>query len=135
MAAIGITVKDGRFNITMDRFEWTSLTVDGDNIPAEDPGNPQNLLFSYTQEGTGSISFVAKSDNNIEIVNPGNVMTIVSPDGQDKSYVAVLNYTTVSSEVRVQGWLIPVHGIVAGASREAIAFSQGRMTGVFSGEK
>ncbi len=120
MASIGITVENGLFNIALDQYEWTGLTVNGNVIPEE------NNQWKYAQSSKGLVQFTATA-NLLTAVNPGGMYALKGENGKD--YVCVLYYT--NDPFTINGVLFTGENI-AGAQTKPIGFNQGMMAGEFS---
>lgn len=126
MADINISISDNLFSIKLDIWEWESLEVNGQNIPAKSNGG--NVQFEYTQSEPGHITFTAKANQHIDIVNPGNIMFM--KDGENTG-VAIISYSETTSEVTLAGSCFIHNGDIENAQPSPLRFSQGRMTGTF----
>lgn len=119
MASIGISVENDLYSIGLDQYEWTSLTVDGKDIP-HDNG------FSWSQTQKGPVKFVAKA--NLAIVNPNSFLVL---NGTNTLHIAKLEFSGPAGDITLKGELTNFEGYVD-AGDGPIGFSQGGMTGVFS---
>lgn len=129
MADINITVTSpDTFTITLDVWEWTGLTVNGAAVSPYSGPNP-NIQFQYT--GLGPINFIATATQDIDIVNPGNIMVLAGPD-EDHSYFGIISYAKTDDPpmVTLKGHL-NAYGYLPDSLPSPITFSQGRMTGTF----
>lgn len=133
MASISISVNNDLFSINMDKYEWTSLEVNGDVVNPQSPVQADNLKYKYAQHTSGALHFIATADNKIAIVNPNEVMILEGTETQ-KTYVAVTDYTSTLQGITLDCWLIPLAGqaLVPPANATSFNFTQGSMNGVFS---
>ena len=130
MADINISVNNGLFSITLDKWEWTGLAVNGQSIS---PINQGNIQFQYNQNQNhlgAPVHFIATSDHNIKIVNPPKVMYLKGSD-DNKTYLCAIHYHTTTSNVTLYGFLHTLNYKSPYAQAGPILFSQGRMTGTF----
>jgi hypothetical protein len=130
MANINISINQNtdNFTIVLDKWEWTSLTVEGRNIPAVNEGDIQ---FKFKQEISGTIHFVATANHNINIVNVPSPMFLKGSD--NNTYMCILSYAETASPkvVHVSGSLVALPYPIPGALGSPILFSQDKMTGTF----
>ena len=129
MANINLSANNGLFTIALDRWEWTSLEVNGQTITANPDGD---LQFLYSELTEDPVYFVAKGSQDIRIVNPDTMLKLEAPNGKDGTYCCSLSYTDNGAEgVSVQGLLVTVDAKLTGAQPSPIQYSQGKMTGQF----
>lgn len=127
MADINIAVASpGTFTITLDVWEWTGLTVNGTPVSPY-TGPETNVQFQYT--GPGPINWQATANQNLVIVNPGNVMILAGVEDKH-TYIGLISYESLSTSVSLKGHLDTYDGVFGGVPGP-ILFSQGRMTGTF----
>lgn len=131
MANINIFVREetGLFTIDLDTWEWQNLYVNGQQ---QGPINRNDTLFEYNQTSTGPVLFVAEADENIKLINPGNLMYLKGMD-PGKTYVCMIDYkeTTKPKVVTLTGLIVTIDRPFQGAQSNLIHFSQGGMTGKF----
>lgn len=128
MADINIGVANDLFTVTLDKWEWTGLTVNGTPIQAVNQGNVQ---FRYTQTGSPApVHFTARANQNIDIVNPGTTLFMESNDGT-RTYVLVISYSEVNNVVTLNGFLHTLPFAFSEDQPSPLVFSQGLMTGTF----
>jgi len=120
MAAIGITVNNDEVTISLDAYEWTGLTVNGNTI------NPSGSGFSAT---VPLPAYFTATANGIDPINPSTILTLKGNNGTD--YACTLVYTDQSNPFNIYGSVFSTSDL-KGASNGPLAFSQGMMTGVFS---
>lgn len=116
--------------ITLDIWEWTSLSINGKGIDAVNQGNVQFQATVPFNE-TGPVSFIATANQNLVIVNPGTHIFLAGP-AQDHSYLLLISYATNNDKTVTLNGTILKTGYFAGTSPSPQYFSQGRMTGTFS---
>lgn len=126
MADINISESNGLYTISLDKWEWTGLTVNGTNVPAVNQGNIQ-FQSSPTE---GPIHFVATANQYIDIVNPGNMLYMRNSD-DTKTYMCVISYSETSNTVTLNGHINTLPFAFSEDQASPIGFSQGRMTGTF----
>jgi hypothetical protein len=129
MADIVITVNLSTelITITLDKWEWTGLTVNGEPLEPYNGSNP-NIQFQYVQKKAGMVKFTAAANQNINLVNGPNILPL--QDGK-KTCLALISYQEKpTSEVILVGTVF-IHQGVLGDKQSPILFSQGRMTGTF----
>lgn len=128
MADIRLTVvPPNTFIITLDWWEWTGLKVNGVSIPTFGGSKKANIQFQY--EGQGPLTWEATANQNINLVNPGNIMIMAGPT-QNHSYIAIVSYEALTDGVTLKGHL-GAYGYMPGSLPGPLLFSQGRMTGTF----
>ena len=129
MADINISENDGLFSITLDIWEWTGLTVNGDPL---NPINRGNIQYQYNQESSGPIHFVATANQYIVLVNPANILYMKSSD-ENKTYMCVISYQETENPkvVSLHGVIHTLNYVVPDAKNSPLGFSQGRMSGTF----
>lgn len=115
---------------TLDPWEWTSLSVNGNSIP---PANKGNIQFQTTVPLTQAapITFEATADHNLIIVNPGTYICLAGPT-KEHSYTLLISYATNADRTVTLSGLIVKTGYFGSAAQSPQYFSQGRMTGTFS---
>lgn len=129
MADINVSVTNGLFSIKLDKWEWTGLTVNGTLV---NPVNKGNIQFEYNQpEPNGPIHFIAKANQNIDIVNPGNSLFMENSD-KKKSYFMIISYAEKDNVVTLNGHIHTLPFYFSEDKPSPIKFSQGRMTGTFA---
>lgn len=129
MADINISEHDGLFSITLDKWEWTGLTVNGDPVS---PINQGDVQFQYNQRSAGTIHFTATANQYIVLVNPANLLYMKSSDGE-KTYICMISYqeTEDPKVVSLHGLIHTLDFELPFAKNSPLGFSQGRMTGTF----
>ncbi len=130
MAAILINVDNtsNLYTITLDKWEWTGLKVNGEDIPSINMGNVQ---FRYVQETSGPIHFEATANKNIKLKNPGKPMFLKGRNNE-KTYFASINYEErLNPKKIVLNGFLHTFPIMQGAQPSPLLFSQGSMSGVF----
>ena len=129
MAAISITLNQATntFSITLDKWEWTGLTVNGTSVPS----SQGDIQFEFNQASPGNIHFVATANQYIDLVNPGNTMYIKGVEND--TYMCLISYQETANPkvITLYGILAIIPAPVPGAVNGPITFSQGRMTGSF----
>ena len=130
MANLNISVNNDLYTITLDQFEWTSLSVNGVAVTASAGG------FSYSQTTPGSLMFVAQA-TQIVAVNPDDVMFLADQPPLTAVHVATLNYSAPSSGTfQINGHVINLSNwdetIKIHFTGKPFQFSQGLMTGEFN---
>ncbi|WP_257325649.1 hypothetical protein [Pseudoalteromonas rhizosphaerae] len=128
MADINISENNGLVSITLDRWEWTGLTVNGD--PINKTKGP--IQFQYNQANPGPIHFVATANQYIVLFNEGNLLYMKSADGL-KTYLCLISYqeTEDPKVVTLHGVIHTLDFVIPQAKNSPLGFSQGRMTGTF----
>jgi len=129
MAGINITEENGLYTITLDIWEWTGLTVNGEPVEAKNQGNIQ---FQYKQKVPGPIHFIATANHYIVIVNPDNTMFMQNADNT-RTYLCAISYHETASPkvVTLHGFISTFDCQVPVSKKSPLLFSQGRMTGAF----
>ncbi len=128
MADINISVNNGLVSITLDKWEWTGLKVNGTQI---NPINNGNVQFQYNQPSpVGPVTFMATANTNIKIVNPGNSLFMESPDGKS-TYMLVISYSDANNVTTLNGYVHTLPFVFSEDKPSPLVFSQGRMTGSF----
>ena len=122
MAAIKISVQNNLYSISMDQYDWSSLTVNGQPVPLNSGGG-----YSYTQPSEGPLDFTATA-TDVSTVNPDPNLFIMK--GSSKTHMAVLTYTPTGSSFAMQGLLDNVSPR-PDAKAGPFAFNQAMMTGEF----
>jgi hypothetical protein len=127
MADISISVNGKQSTITLDKWEWTGLTVNG--IPAKKYHGPNpNIQFQETEDLV--IHFTAIANHYIDLVNPGTTEFLKDSD-DSSTYMLVISYQEKNSIVTLNGTIIRLPYGIPTAKLGPILFSQGRMTGSF----
>ncbi|MFK8059399.1 MAG: hypothetical protein AB8B78_04835 [Polaribacter sp.] len=129
MADINISInqESDTYTITLDKWEWTGLSVNGNVI---NPINQGNIQFQYKQSSAETIHFIATANQYIDLINSGNPMYL---KGAKNTYICIISYqeTENPKEVTLHGVLTTVSAAIPGAENSPLRFSQGRMTGTF----
>lgn len=120
MAAINISVSDGLFEIQLDQYEWTGLTVNGEEVPFI------NNQWTFNQTSSGLIEFSATG--NLTVTNPGNCFVLSGEEDDD--YVCIVNYSKKGDPFELKGVLLPAINL-NGAQPGPFSFTQGMMVGSF----
>ncbi|MFP9100516.1 hypothetical protein ACLI09_15820 [Flavobacterium sp. RHBU_24] len=110
------------FSITLDQYQWTSLTVNGTKVPMK-----SNTNTVYTESVPGPIIFTAVV-NSVSIVNPDNVMLIKGPD--NTGFFCGIHYAqTATNTVTLYGVLAKIDDLAI--STTSYNFSQAGLTGSY----
>ena len=127
MASIEVNALVGsqEMQINLDRYQWTYLKVDGEEVPSK--GNGYSKTVKLTQ-GV-KVSFVAKA-NSIQILNP-NVDLGVNGTNYDGYWLTIDYSYTSGSNVELKGTLEYRNGYIHDAKTN-YGFSQGKMMGGFN---
>ena len=129
MAHIQVNAFVGKdeMEITLDNYQWKSLTVDGQNIePNGSGGFSKKVKFTK-----GEIVPFTATVEHVEILNPP-VNDALNGGDYDR-YCLTINYAYTSAdktEVELTGNLAFKNGYLHHAPKE-YTFSQGKLTGVF----
>lgn len=132
MASINVSVNDkGLVTITLDKFEWKDLIVNGKSVPPYTGPEP-NVKFKYEQTTFGDISFHAIADNYLVPINPPFVYKLLGKkDGSDESYVFGCYCYPGNTNTHLIGTVNAHTGKIKEAKDQVFQFNQGRMTGVY----
>ncbi len=120
MANINISVLKDLYCITLDQYEWTGLTVNGETIKKDKSGG---YKWCQTGKSGGPVKFTATADG-LEVVNDNQYLML---EGTDHSHYAKLEYSLKGKPFEIYGVLdsYPL------AKDGPVTFSQGMMTGSF----
>ncbi len=130
MADIDISVsKEDLFTITLDQWEWESLTVNGQPQPAI---NKDKIQFQYCQKESGTIHFTATANKWLGVIHHGVPLFMHNSDSK-KTYLCVLSYTEKESPKKTTLYvhLSTIDTLIPGSKPSPMAFTQVRMTGRF----
>ncbi len=126
MANINITESKGLFTITLDVFEWTSLTVNGTAI-LPSSGVP-GVQYQYIQQTPGPVRFVATANQLVLLNGPNNLDMIGSQTNTTDT--CMISYSESGGVITLNGLLVTMP-YIKGSQPSPLLFSQGLMTGYF----
>ncbi|MBL4604326.1 MAG: hypothetical protein JKY02_01265 [Flavobacteriaceae bacterium] len=133
MAAIGINVnKDGIWSVFLDKYEWTALKAEGNNV------TKIHDEWNYSQPIKGDFKFVATAVGT-KVVNSENQAWVIKQKN-GVYYLLTLDYKPITSSNGTTGFVLTGRGATFGSeilspSLNKVQFSQGNMKGVFSVEQ
>ncbi|MEM6685653.1 MAG: hypothetical protein AAF617_07690 [Bacteroidota bacterium] len=123
MAAISINVNsEGKWTVTLDRFEWTALEVDNQTVRKVDNE------WTYTQPTSGNMQFKATAVGT-QYLNPGQTWV---EECNGLYYMLTLDYVAKPNGFDIYGYGIILHNWGGELTPSPHGFNQGKMTGSYT---
>ena len=122
MAAISVSVNNGIWSVTLDRFEWTALQADGHSV------QKKNDEWTYKQSVSGNFSFKGTAVGT-QYLNPGQTWV---EECNGVYYMLVLDYAPTPNGFDIYGYGMILHNWNGTTTPSPHVFSQGKMTGTYT---